>query len=120
MQAEKKHDKKKEPQASRSDPDAHFMRTSVGGVAPSYNVQVTADAERGLIADIEVIRDPQDVQQLPPAVERLRETFGQYPEQLLANAGYTNTTSIVEMAERGVDFHGQLTGRTKRPSGTAP
>lgn len=119
LQAEKKHDRKKEPQASTTDPDAHFMRTSDGGVAPAYNVQVTADAEKGLIADIEVITDPQDAQQLPPAVERLKETFGRYPEQLLADAGYTNNASVVEMAERSVDFYGQLTGRTKRPSGTA-
>ena len=60
LQSEKKHDKKKEPQASKTDPEAHFMWTSDGGVAPSYNVQVTADAEQGLTADIEVIRDPQD------------------------------------------------------------
>ena len=119
LQSEKKHDKRKEPQASTTDRDAHFMWTSDGGVAPSYNVQVTADAAQGLIADIEVIGDPQDAQQLPPAVERLRETFGRYPEQLLADAGYTNNVSVVEMAQRGVDFYGQLTGRTKRPSGTA-
>ena len=119
LQAEKKHDKKKEPQASVTDPDAHFMRTPDGGLAPSYNVQVTADAERGLIADIEVIRDPQDAQQLGPAVERLRETLGAYPGQMLADGGYTNNESIVEMAERGVDLYGKFTGRAGKPSGRA-
>ena len=73
------------------------MWTSDGGVAPAYNVQVAADAEKGLIADIEVITDPQDAQQLPATVARLQETFGHYPEQLLADAGYTNNVSVVEL-----------------------
>ena len=119
LQSEKKDDKKKEPQASTTDPDAHFMRTSDGGVAPAYNVQVTADAAKGLIADIEVITDPQDAQQLPATIERLKESFGHYPEQLLADAGYTNNVSIVEMAEQDVDFYGHMTGRTEKPSGRA-
>ena len=119
LQSEKKDDKKKEPQASITDADAHFMRTADGGVAPAYNVQVTADAEKGLIADIEVITDPQDAQQLPPAIKRLKETFGKYPGQLLADAGYTNSASIVDMAKQNVDFYGHMTGRTDKPSGRA-
>jgi len=119
LQAEKKHDKKKEPQASATDPNARFMRTSDGGVAPSYNVQVSADAAHGLIADVEVINDPQDAQQLGPATDRLRETFGRYPGQMLADGGYTNNQSVVEMAERGVDLYGTLAGRADRPTGRA-
>ena len=95
------------------------MRTTDGGVAPAYNVQVTADAAKGLIADIEVITAPQDAQQLPATVKRLKENFGHYPKQLLADAGYTNNVSIVEMAERDVDFYRQMTGRTDKPSGRA-
>ena len=119
LQAEKKHDKKKEPQASTSDPTARFMLTSDAGLAPAYNVQVSADAENGLIADIEVVQDPQDAQQLAPAVDRLQETFGSYPGQLLADGSYTNHESVLEMAQRGVDFYGTITGRSEQPSGRA-
>ena len=35
------------------------MWTSDNGVAPAYNVQITADASQGLIADVEVVNDPQ-------------------------------------------------------------
>ena len=119
LQAEKKHDKKKEPRASATDPTARFMWTSDAGVAPAYNVQVSSDAEHGLIADIAVINDPQDAQQLAPATDRLRETFGRYPHQMLADGGYTNNESVLEMAERGVDFYGQFSGRTPQPSGRA-
>ncbi len=119
LQAEKKHDKKKEPQASATDPNARFMRTSDGGVAPSYNVQVSADAEQGLIVDIEAINDPQDAAQLAPAADRLKERFGRYPQQMLADSGYTNHETVVAMQTRQIDFYGVMTGRTNKPSGRA-
>ena len=30
-----------------------------GGLAPAYNLQITADAAHGLIADVAVVNDPQ-------------------------------------------------------------
>ena len=119
LQAEKKTDKGKPQQASTSDPTARFMRTGDGGLAPAYNVQVTADAAHGLIADIEVLDDPQDAAQLAPAMERLRRSFGRYPHQALADGGYTNHLSVVAMHERGIDFYGAMTGRSERGSGIA-
>lgn len=119
LRAEKKHDKQKEPQASTTDPQARFMRTPDGGLAPAYNVQISSDAAHGLIADVEVINDPQDAQQLAPATDRLQETFERYPEQMLADGGYTNNESVLEMAERGVDLYGRLSGRGDKPSGRA-
>ena len=119
LRAEKKHNKKKEPQASTTDPTARVMWTCDGGVAPAYNVQLSSDAAHGLIADVTVVNDPQDAQQLAPAADRLRETFGRYPEQMLADGGYTNNETVVEMAEREVDFYGGFSGRARKPSGRA-
>ena len=95
------------------------MRTGEEGLAPAYNVQVTADEAHGLIADIEVLDDPQDATQLAPAMERLRESFGSYPHEALADGGYTNHPSVVAMAELGIDFYGTMTGRSKAPLGAA-
>jgi transposase len=117
LRAEKKHEKQKQPQASMSDPEARFMRTSDGGTAPAYNVQVVADAAQGVIVDVQVMQDPQDAHQLAPAMERLRESLGRYPQQALADSGYTNNESIVAMADSGIDYYGVMTGRTDNPSG---
>jgi len=117
LRAERKYETEKQPQVSMSDPQARFMRTSDGGTAPAYNVQVVADAAQGLIVDVEVVQDPQDAQQLAPAMERLRESLGRYPQQALADSGYTNNESIVAMAESGIDYYGVMTGRSDKPSG---
>jgi len=117
LRTAKKGDKRKEPQASSTDPTASFMRTHDGGVAPAYNVQITADAKHGLIADLEVVNDPQDGQQIAPAMDRLRRRNGRYPPQCLADGGYTNNASVVAMDERGIDYYSTWTGRAINPGG---
>ena len=117
LRAARKDNKSKDPQASTTDPEARFMWTSDNGVAPAYNVQITADASQGLIADVEVVNDPQDSEQLVAATDRLQQRHGKYPSEALADGGYTNHASVVEMDERGVDYYGSWTGRNPKPSG---
>jgi transposase len=117
LRAAKKGGKKKEPQASSSDPSAAFMWMHEGGLAPAYNVQVTADAAHGLIADIEVVNDPQDGQQVAPAMDRLKDRHGVYPQQVLADGAYTNLASVMDMHERAIDYYSTWTGRTETATG---
>jgi transposase len=111
LRAAKKDNQDKEPQASSSDPGAAFMRLHDGGLAPAYNVQVTVDGAHGLIADVEVVNDPQDSQQIVPAMERLNQRWGNYPPQALADGAYTNLGSVLEMHERSIDYYSTWTGR---------
>jgi len=119
LRAAKKRDKRREPQASSTDPDASFMWMHDGGVAPAYNVQITADAKHGLIADVEVVNDPQDGQQIAPAMDRLHRRNGRYPAQCLADGGYTNNTSVPAMDERSIDYYSTWTGRNDGFTGRA-
>ena len=105
LRAAKKDDKQKQSQASTSDPSAAFMWSHEGGLAPAYNVQLTTDAAHGLISDVEVVNDPQDGQQLAPAMDRLRARYGRYPPQALADGAYTNLASVMEMHERAIDYY---------------
>lgn len=117
LRAAKKDDKHKEPQASTSDPDAAFMWMHDGGLAPGYNVQLVTDAAHGLIADVEVVNDPQDGQQITPAMERLKRRYGNYPPQALADGAYTNLESVMEMHERSIDYYSTWTGRNDAAGG---
>jgi len=117
LRAAKKDNKDKEPQASSSDPDAAFMRLHDGGLAPAYNVQVSVDGAHGLIADVTVVNDPQDGQQIAPAMERLKQRWGNYPPQALADGAYTNLGSVLEMHERSIDYYSTWTGRNANAAG---
>jgi hypothetical protein len=105
---------------SISDPEARFMKQSDGGLAPSYNVQISADATQGIIVGVEVTLEASDSAQLLPAFERIEQRLKQKPQQIVADGGYTTCAAIQQMAERRVDFLGNL-GRDLTGSGiTAP
>jgi transposase len=111
---------KKARKVSISDPEARFMKQSDGGLAPSYNVQISADATQGIIVGVEVTLEASDSAQLLPALERIEQRLKQRPQQIVADGGYTTGTAIQQMAERRVDFLGNL-GRDLTGSGiTAP
>jgi transposase len=96
----------KAAQASTTDADAHFMRTTGGGLVPSYNTQLTTDAEHGLVVGLEVVTEANDSAQMAPALQRSLLQHGQYPQQIVADGDYTNHASVQEAAKCGVDFYG--------------
>ena len=101
---------------SVSDPEARFMKQSDGGLAPSYNVQISSDAAYGIIVGVEVTQQANDSAQLLPAVERIEERLRRKPQQMVADGSYTTREAIEQMAERGIDFLGSM-GREEMPSG---
>ena len=101
-------EEKQETRVSSSDPEARVMKQNEGGFAPSYNVQITADTQHGLIVDVEVTQARNDFEQLIPAVERVEERFGKAPGQVLVDSGYISRDNVEEIAERKVDLLGSL------------
>jgi len=111
---------KSETRVSTSDPQARVMKQSDGGLALSYNAQISTDAAQGVIVGVAVTQEANDSAQLVPAVERIENQLKQTPEQMVADGGYTTRDNIEKMAGRGIDFLGSM-GREETPSGaTAP
>jgi hypothetical protein len=105
---------------SVSEPEARRMRQADGGIAPNYNVQISADAAQSLIVDVQVTQAANDSEQLAPAVGRIAARLGRKPRQMLADGDYTNRRSIEAIAELGVDYVGSLRkgGAEKDNTGT--
>jgi transposase len=99
---------KSEGRVSVNDPQARVMHHSDGGLALSYNAQISADAAHGLIVDVAVTPEANDSRQLVPAVERIEERLKKKPRQLAADGGYTTRENIEQMAEREIDFLGSM------------
>ena len=91
---------------SATDPEARIMKQSDGGYAPSYNVQVSADSDNGVIVGMDVTQAVNDCNQLAPAMEEIQKNTGSLPAQVIADGGYTNRQSILDMDEKGIDFIG--------------
>jgi len=96
----------KNARVSTTDPEARTMKQSDGGFAPSYNLQLSTDAQQTVIVSVEVTQQGSDIEQLQPALERLQQEAGQAPRQVLVDGGYTSRENIMAMAAQGVDLIG--------------
>jgi transposase len=77
---------RKEARVSLTEPEARIMKHgNDGGLASSYNVQISTDAEQKIIVGIELTQSSSDSGSLQPAMEQVKETMGRYPEQVVAD-----------------------------------
>jgi hypothetical protein len=121
LQARKSGEKaKSETRMSISDPQARMMKQSDGGLALSYNAQISADAAHGLIVGVAVTQEANDSAQLLPAVERIEERLKLKPRQMAADGGYTTRDNIEKMAGREIDFLGSMGREEMRSGATMP
>jgi transposase len=115
--------REKKPRKGRisvTEPEARRMKLPDGGLALSYNAQISADAAHGLIVSVAVTQEANDTGQLLPAVARIEERLQRKPEQMVADAGYTTRAAIEEMAERKTDFLGSMPREDATTGRTAP
>ncbi len=109
LQAHKSGEKaKSETRVSISDPQARVMKQSDGGLALSYNAQISTDAAQGLIVGVAVTQEANDSAQLLPAVDRVEQRLRKKPQQLVADGGYTTRDNIEKLAGREIDFLGSM------------
>jgi transposase len=105
---------------SITDPEARLMKQPHGGLALSYNAQLSTDAAHGLIVGVSVTQAASDGDQLLPALEQIDQRLKQRPKQIVADAGYTTRAIIEEMAERKMDFLGSMPREDACSGRTAP
>lgn len=73
--------------ANTTDPDSRIMQNRRGWVQ-GYNAQIVTDCESQIIVAQDVTQEENDVQQLGPMLDRIRETIGAAPAVCVADAGY--------------------------------
>ena len=107
LQSEKKEERERfVARASSTDPEAHMMKNGEGGKVPGYNLQLLTDTAQGMVVNVGATTEGIDHHQLAPALQRCAQTLGRYPQQVVADGGYTNHASVEAAADCGVDFYG--------------
>jgi transposase len=102
--------------ASSTDPEARVMLQAKGAYGPSYNMQISTDAQAKIIVGVGVTQAPTDAAELGPAVDRVEANLDQRPKQMVVDAGFTNQATMEAMIEKQVDLIGALPKR----NGVAP
>ena len=95
---------KKEARVSVTDPEARIMKEGDGGFGSNYNVQISTDANAGIIVGVGVSQSASDYGELAPAVERVQESTEHRPEQVVVDGGFVSRENILKMDEMGVDL----------------
>ena len=87
------------------DPDSRVMKDSgERGFVQAYNAQIAVDSQAQIIVAAELTQQPIDRQQLLPMVKSLRSTAQGVPTTITADAGYWDTTSLLDPAVSGIEM----------------
>lgn len=109
-------EEKAEARVSITEPGARMMKHgNDGGIAPSYNLQLTTDAEQKVIVNQTLTQSSSDGSvSLVEVVNQVGDNLDRKPDQVVADGGYTNQKNIIDLADAGVDFIGSLPDREVR------
>jgi hypothetical protein len=100
--------KRQKARVSTTDPEARIMQQPGGGFAPSYNVQISTDAQATVIVGLGVSQAANDTGELVPAMERVEGNLGEVPQQVVVDGGFINQGTIMAMEAQGMDLMGPM------------
>lgn len=93
-----------ELRVSSSEAEARKRKQGDGGIAPSYNVQVSTEGQSRMIVGVGLTTAANDTQELIPAVERVEQTSGQKPATVVADNGYATRGNVEKTSEQGIEL----------------
>jgi len=109
LQAEEKTEQEKAGvRVSLSEPEARIMKHGDQAIAPSYNAQISTDAQHKIIVGAHVSQSSSDAQSLMAALKEVERNLGSKPEQVVVDGGFTNRGNIVACEAQQIDLIGSL------------
>ena len=73
------------------------------GSHAGYNAQITVDGKNGLIANADVVRESNDLNQFSSQIEQAEENLGTPCKTAVADAGYANVDNLEKTVDKGID-----------------
>lgn len=98
-------EKRKEPRASTTDPQARVMKMADGGFRPAWNVQVVSTAGEQIVIAVDPLATGSDRGLLRPSLEATRERLGRLPDRHLGDGGFTSAADIEWAHGQGIDIY---------------
>ena len=99
-------ERKKEPRASITDPQARVMKMADGGFRPAYNCQVGTVADGQIVVAVQAETTGSDRGLLRPMLEELQRRYHRRPKRHLVDGGFNKNDDTEWAATRGVKVYG--------------
>jgi transposase len=91
---------------SPSDPEAALARDKLNVFRPLYSVQLLRDLDSPLIFSYDVLAQNNDNGVVEPMVERMTDSVGRKPDELLVDAGYVSLRHLEFCSQAGIRVYG--------------
>ena len=91
------------PAAPLTDPDSRVLPNKTGGYAPNYTSVLGTDADSGMIVDVQVLGNNNEVSTVLPAVANIEEQFGARPKAVSADTAFNNGPNLQGLQEQKVE-----------------
>ena len=88
--------------------EARLMKHGDNAIAPSYNAQISTEAEHKIIVGAHLSQCSSDAQSLMPAIQEMAKNLERKPGQVVVDGGYTNRDNIIQCAAQQIDMVGSL------------
>jgi hypothetical protein len=89
---------------SASEAEARTMKQPDGGWAPSYNVQVTTEAQSRIVVGVRVTEAANDTGEMLPGLKAAQESGSKLPLKMVADTGYATRENVEGCAQLGVEL----------------
>ncbi|AKB34596.1 Mobile element protein [Methanosarcina siciliae C2J] len=103
--AKKKLDEEKLKKVNITDNDARIMKHKDGSKKPSYNCQVAVDEKEQIIVAADVVNEENDLHQMEPMIQNVKNTLGYKPTIVLADAGYFSYDNVEFLLNEEIDAY---------------
>ena len=108
--------RKPDAQESFTDTDSRVMKRAGGGFDYSYNAFAAVDDQAHIIVAAELTNNAADSGCLAPLLEAVKDSTGDLPTQLLADAGFRSEAEFEHLAETAVELIVALGQEGKQPA----
>lgn len=92
-------------QINFTDADSRIMDTKTQGVIQGYNPQIAVEQTHGIIIGLQMSHSSSDQKQFAGVLRSIKETTGQLPEIVTADAGYFSAENIQTAETHQVDAY---------------
>ena len=99
-----------------TDPESRIMKTSSSGFEQCYNGQLAVDGDSRLIVAAKLTQSSSDHGELLPVLQEVLANTGQYPQEVLADAGYRSEENFQKLEAAQIDAYVPLGREGKKQS----
>jgi transposase len=107
-------EKRSEPRASTTDPEARRMKMGDGGTRPAMNVQFASDGGAQMIVSVDVTSQGSDSGLLKPLYDDVCDRYSVVPRKYLVDGGFGKKEDIAHVERAGTKVYAPLYAEQKQ------